>query len=45
VGFIFLALGLIGEFIYRIYLEVRRRPTYLVRKVHGDDDDAAPARD
>jgi undecaprenyl-phosphate 4-deoxy-4-formamido-L-arabinose transferase len=37
VGFIFLALGLIGEFIYRIYLEVRRRPTYLVRKVHGDD--------
>jgi undecaprenyl-phosphate 4-deoxy-4-formamido-L-arabinose transferase len=45
VGFIFLALGLIGEFIYRIYLEVRRRPTYLVRKVHGDDDDVAPARD
>jgi undecaprenyl-phosphate 4-deoxy-4-formamido-L-arabinose transferase len=45
VGFIFLALGLIGEFIYRIYLEVRRRPTYLVRKVHGDDDDAALARD
>jgi undecaprenyl-phosphate 4-deoxy-4-formamido-L-arabinose transferase len=45
VGFIFLALGLIGEFIYRIYLEVRRRPTYLVRKVHGDDDDAAPTRD
>jgi undecaprenyl-phosphate 4-deoxy-4-formamido-L-arabinose transferase len=45
VGFIFLALGLIGEFIYRIYLEVRRRPTYLVRKVHGDDDDATPARD
>jgi undecaprenyl-phosphate 4-deoxy-4-formamido-L-arabinose transferase len=39
VGFIFLALGLIGEFIYRIYLEVRRRPTYLVRKVHGDDDE------
>jgi len=39
VGFIFLALGLIGEYIYRIYLEVRRRPTYLVRKVHGDDDD------
>jgi hypothetical protein len=24
---------------------VRRRPTYLVRKVHGDDDDVAPARD
>jgi undecaprenyl-phosphate 4-deoxy-4-formamido-L-arabinose transferase len=42
VGFIFLALGLIGEYIYRIYLEVRRRPTYLVRKVHGDDDDEDP---
>jgi undecaprenyl-phosphate 4-deoxy-4-formamido-L-arabinose transferase len=38
IGFLFLALGLIGEFIYRIYLEVRRRPTYLVRKIHGDDD-------
>jgi len=44
-GFMFLALGLIGEFIYRIYLEVRRRPTYLVRKVHGDADDPKPARD
>ncbi len=37
VGVIFLVLGLLGEFIYRIYLEVRRRPTYLVRKVHGDE--------
>jgi undecaprenyl-phosphate 4-deoxy-4-formamido-L-arabinose transferase len=44
VGFIFLALGLIGEFIYRIYLEVRRRPTYLVRKVHGDDDEVQNPR-
>jgi len=38
IGFLFLALGLIGEFTYRIYMEVRRRPTYLVRKVHGDDE-------
>jgi len=46
VGFIFLALGLIGEFIYRIYLEVRRRPTYLVRRVHGGDaGEARTARD
>ena len=36
VGLVFFALGLIGEYIGRIYLEVRRRPTYLVRAVHGD---------
>lgn len=38
VGFEFLALGLIGEYIGRIYTEVRRRPTYIVRKVHGAGD-------
>lgn len=37
VGLIFLALGLIGEYVGRIYLEVRRRPNYLVRAVHGGD--------
>jgi undecaprenyl-phosphate 4-deoxy-4-formamido-L-arabinose transferase len=42
VGFIFFALALIGEYIGRIYLEVRRRPTYLVRKVYGDDHDEDP---
>jgi len=33
-GFLILAVGMVGEYVGRIYLEVRRRPTYLVRAVH-----------
>jgi undecaprenyl-phosphate 4-deoxy-4-formamido-L-arabinose transferase len=35
-GMVFLSIGLIGEYVGRIYLEVRRRPTYIVRAIHGD---------
>ncbi len=34
VGLQILALGLIGQYIGRIYLEVRRRPPYIVRQIH-----------
>ena len=48
VGLMFLALGLIGEYIGRIYMEVRRRPNYIVRAVHGigthDNGTHPPAR-
>lgn len=40
IGLIFLAIGLIGEYIGRIYLEVRRRPTYIVRTVYGNNAEA-----
>jgi undecaprenyl-phosphate 4-deoxy-4-formamido-L-arabinose transferase len=38
IGAQFLAFGLLGEYIGRVYQEVRERPTYLLRK-----DEAAPA--
>jgi undecaprenyl-phosphate 4-deoxy-4-formamido-L-arabinose transferase len=37
VGAQFFALGLIGEYIGRIYREVRKRPRYLVRRVYGEE--------
>jgi glycosyltransferase involved in cell wall biosynthesis len=30
-----MSIGLLGEYIGRIYLETKQRPTYLVRKMHG----------
>jgi undecaprenyl-phosphate 4-deoxy-4-formamido-L-arabinose transferase len=33
VGIQVLALGLIGEYIGRIYMEVRRRPRYIIKRI------------
>ena len=35
VGMQFFALGLIGEYIGRIYREVRKRPEYVIEKIHS----------
>ena len=37
VGLQFFALGVIGEYIGRIYREVRKRPEYVIERVYGDD--------
>jgi undecaprenyl-phosphate 4-deoxy-4-formamido-L-arabinose transferase len=38
IGILILAVGLVGEYIGRIYLEVRHRPAYRVRAVHRQDE-------
>jgi len=35
-----MSIGLLGEYIGRIYLETKRRPTYLIRKTYGDSSGA-----
>ena len=45
VGTLFLGLALQGEYTGRIYMEVRRRPTYVIRKIHGAGGDGDPEAD
>jgi len=37
VGVLLFAIGLLGEYVGRIYMEVRHRPRYVVRAVYGRD--------
>ena len=37
VGMQFFAFGILGEYINRIYREVRKRPEYVIEKVHSSD--------
>jgi undecaprenyl-phosphate 4-deoxy-4-formamido-L-arabinose transferase len=39
IGVAITGIGIMGEYVARIYEEVRRRPRYVVRKVHGGDGD------
>jgi undecaprenyl-phosphate 4-deoxy-4-formamido-L-arabinose transferase len=38
VGFQFFALGVMGEYIGRIYSEVRKRPEYMIEKIYSSDE-------
>jgi undecaprenyl-phosphate 4-deoxy-4-formamido-L-arabinose transferase len=38
VGFQFFALGVMGEYISRIYREVRKRPEYLIERIYPTDE-------
>jgi undecaprenyl-phosphate 4-deoxy-4-formamido-L-arabinose transferase len=37
VGVVIFGIGLVGEYVGRVYQEVRKRPRYLVRRLHGFD--------
>jgi undecaprenyl-phosphate 4-deoxy-4-formamido-L-arabinose transferase len=38
VGFQFFALGVMGEYIGRIYREVRKRPEYMIERIYPTDE-------
>ncbi len=39
IGITIFGIGIVGEYVGRIYQEVRRRPRYVVRKLHGTADE------
>ncbi|MGC8723857.1 MAG: glycosyltransferase [Acidobacteriota bacterium] len=41
-GVLLFGIGLLGEYVGRIYMEVRRRPRYVVRQVIGREPEAKP---
>jgi dolichol-phosphate mannosyltransferase len=41
-GTLMIAIGLVGIYVGYIFQEVKRRPVYLVRAVHGNADERPP---
>jgi undecaprenyl-phosphate 4-deoxy-4-formamido-L-arabinose transferase len=37
-GIVIFGIGLVGEYVGRIYQEVRRRPRYVIRSLYGFDE-------
>jgi undecaprenyl-phosphate 4-deoxy-4-formamido-L-arabinose transferase len=38
IGVVIFGIGFVGEYVGRIYQEVRRRPRYVIRRLHGFDE-------
>jgi len=43
IGIVIFGIGLVGEYVGRIYQEVRKRPRYVVRRVHGYQEKSSRA--
>lgn len=40
-----ISLGVVGEYVGRIYMETKKRPLFVLREKHGFDTDAAPVEE
>jgi undecaprenyl-phosphate 4-deoxy-4-formamido-L-arabinose transferase len=38
IGITIFGIGIVGEYVGRIYQEVRKRPRYVIRRTHGFDE-------